>query len=104
MGYGVGLEFKIEGHKKDVLIVEEIKVFFKNKGFITIYGNYAIYCITSVHDALEVIIPHFDIFSLRTAKYADYLLFRRGVLNIKAGRHLIPNGLQEIGNIRATLN
>jgi len=51
-------------------------------------------CITFIKDALDVIIPHFDNFSLRTAKHADYLLFRRAILIIKDGRHLTSNGLQ----------
>jgi len=102
-GCGVGLEFKVEGHKKEIQSLQEIKVFFKNKGSITIHG-YARYCIASVKDPLDVLIPHFDQFSLRTAKQADDLLFRRAIVNIKDGKHLTVPGWQEIVNIRAILN
>ena len=65
-----------------------------NKGSINIYGNYARFYICSVKDLLDVIIPHFDNFPLRTAKYADYRLFREAVVNIKNGNHLSIKGLQ----------
>ena len=104
IGYRVGLEFKIELHIKDIELLEEIKGYFNNKGYITIHGNYARYCIASHKDALEVIIPHFDKYPLRTAKCADYLLFKQIILSMKDRKHLTSKGLQDIVNIRATLN
>jgi len=91
-------------HKKDLELLEEVKVFFNNKGSITIYGNYARFCIYSIKDVLEVIIPPFDKYPLRTSKQGDFILFRRAVKDIKKERHLIIEGLQDIVNIRATLN
>jgi hypothetical protein len=41
---------------------------------------------------------------LHTQKKADYLLFKRAVLVMKSGNHLQLKGLQEIVNIRASMN
>ena len=60
--------------------------------------------ITSPKQILNQIIPHFDKYNLITQKQADYLLFKQIVMLIEQGNHLNKEGLQEIVNIRASLN
>ena len=104
LGYRVGLEFKIELHKKDIGLLEEIKQYFQNKGSISVYGNYARYCIASLKDVNEILLPHFDQYPLRTAKHIDYLLFKKIVLKLRLKQHFTFKGLQKIVHLRATLN
>ena len=48
--------------------------------------------------------PHFDKYPLKTEKYSNYLLFKRIVEMILNKEHLNEKGLQEIVNLRASLN
>ena len=60
--------------------------------------------VSSLEELLTVIIPHFDRYPLITRKQGDYLLFRE-IVNMKAQKlHLTSEGLQDIVNLRATLN
>jgi len=62
------------------------------------------YSVNSVKDIINVIIPHFDKYPLLTQKRADYLLFKSAVLLINDKKHLTLEGLQDIVNIRASMN
>ena len=59
--------------------------------------------VSSLKD-LTVIIDHFDRYPLITQKLSDYLLFKRIVNIKKSGSHLTLEGLQEIINVRASIN
>ena len=47
---------------------------------------------------------HFSKYPLRTQKYADYDLFKQVLVLINSKAHLTCDGLQEIVNLRASLN
>ena len=51
-----------------------------------------------------VIIPHFDNYPLNTKKYLDYLLFKKIVFKLLNKEHNTYEGLQDIVNIRSSLN
>jgi hypothetical protein len=51
-----------------------------------------------------VIIPHFIKFPLVTKKRADFELFSNIIQILQNKGHLNPNGLQEIVNLKASLN
>jgi hypothetical protein len=60
--------------------------------------------VTSLEDINNVIIPHFKQYPLLTQKRADFELFKRVVDLMNHKEHLNPKGLQEIVNIRASIN
>jgi len=53
---------------------------------------------------LNVIIPHFMNYPLLTQKAADFNLFVQIVQLMNKGAHLNHSGLQQIANIKASLN
>jgi LAGLIDADG endonuclease len=56
---------------------------------------------------LVFIIDHFNLYPLKTKKYADFLLFKKAFFffnTINYKKHLTIEGLQELINIRASLN
>jgi spore coat polysaccharide biosynthesis protein SpsF (cytidylyltransferase family) len=59
--------------------------------------------IESIKD-LAKIINHFDKYPLITDKKADYELFKRIIEKMNNEEHLTEQGIQEIVNIRASLN
>jgi len=62
-----------------------------------------IYIVNSLND-LQIIIEHFDKYSLITQKQADYQLFKRAFELIKNKNHLTPDGFRQILSIRAAIN
>jgi len=62
------------------------------------------FTVSSLHQIITVILPHFDKYPLITQKQDYYLLFKKAVLMMKKGEHLTSLGLKEIINIRASIN
>lgn len=104
-GWEVQSEFKLGLHLKDFPVLEAIKAYLGGIGTITVnkVKNVAVLRIASLKE-LAVIIDHLTRYPLITQKRADFELFKR-VVDIKlSGRHTTLDGLQEIVNIRASLN
>ena len=53
---------------------------------------------------LEIIISHFEKYPLITQKWADFILFKQAVNLMKNKEHLTKEGLQQIVNIKASMN
>jgi hypothetical protein len=83
--------------------LEALKAYWGGIGSINISKDLAIYRISSIKD-LQVLIDHFTRYPLITQKRADFELFKRIVDIKKSGSHTTLKGLQEIVNIRASLN
>ena len=95
--------FQVGVHIKDLALLEEIKLFF-NVGNITKLGEESVqYRVSGIND-LNVIINHFDKFSLLTYKQLDFLLFKEVVELIRDKKHLSLEGLNRIISIKASLN
>ena len=106
-GWNIQLRFKIALHKKDLSVMEQIKTYFGGVGKIDIAGkdrDSFSYTISSRKLITEVVLPHFDQYSLITNKKADYELFKRIIEMMNRGEHVTEVGLQNIINIRASLN
>ena len=67
-------------------------------------GSTASFRVTSLREMTGVIIPHFDKYPLITQKRADYLLYKQAIMLIAEKKHLTEEGLQELVNIRASVN
>jgi hypothetical protein len=87
-------------------LLQLIKAYFGNVGVISESKSedMCAFRVSSPKQILEHILPHFDKYSLITQKQADYLLFKKIVLMMLNKEHLTIEGLQEIVNIRASLN
>jgi len=97
--------FAIHIHKKDEILLRRIQSYFGRVGkWVSLSSDSVVYTVNSIKDIINVIIPHFDKYPLLTKKCADYLLFKATVLLMKDKKHLTLDGLQEIVNIRASMN
>lgn len=95
--------FAIHLNERDLHLLEIIQKFFGGVG--RIYRgdkNTVLYTVSSKKD-LSLIIDHFDKYPLISQKQAGYLLFRRA-FSITSKGPLDSNSLQELVNIRASLN
>ena len=104
-GWRIDPAFEIGLNVKDLALLEQFKAFF-GVGTIRLKAsnNSAIYSVQSVKDLICVIIPHFDKYSLITQKRADFELFKQVLGLMVKKEHLTKEGLQEVVNLRASMN
>lgn len=103
MGYQIQAIFKITLHKKDLDLLCQIQDYFK-VGKITNHGDTTLqYTVKSLKD-LEIIISHFDKYSLLGQKRVDYLLFKNAISLLKNKEHLNKEGFKKLLSIRASMN
>jgi hypothetical protein len=94
--------FKISLDQKDLVLLESIRCYFE-VGVICKQGNKAvIYMLTSIA-YIEVIINHFDQYTL-SQKLKDFVLFKQGFYIINNKEHLTAEGVSKLVNIRASMN
>jgi len=97
--------FSIRLHIKDLAALKSIQEFFSGIGKIYIHEKEeeATFRVSSVKE-LDIIINHFDKYPLITQKWSDFMLFKHALDLIKCKKHLTLEGLQEIVNIKASMN
>jgi LAGLIDADG endonuclease len=66
--------------------------------------NESSFRVNSLQDLTTFIIPHFEKYPLLTQKSADFILFTKIVKFMNNKVHLTEDGLQQIINIRASMN
>lgn len=105
-GYRVEAIFSIALHSKDLAVLELIQAFFGGVGNIKSETKRDVvsYVIRSKNQISNVLLPHFDKFSLITKKRAGYLLFKQAFELISNNAHLTTKGLKDIVAIKASLN
>jgi len=81
----------------------QIKDYFGGIGNIYISKDKSRFTVRSLDDILKIIL-HFDNYPLITKKKCDFILFKEIIHKIIEGEHLSAKGLQEIVNIRSTMN
>jgi len=77
-GWVVSPYFSIHLQGRETDLLYRIQSYFKGIGTIRINKKNlsAIYSVNSLKDLIEIVIPHFDNYSLLTQKRADFLLFK----------------------------
>jgi hypothetical protein len=95
--------FIIKLHKKDFIILEDIKKTLQ-VGKIRKSGENCVQYVVESFKELVVIVNHFDNYPLVTAKVSDFLLFKQCFELIKNGEHLTVEGLLKIVSLKSSLN
>jgi hypothetical protein len=106
IGWETQLSFNISLHTKDLNLLMKIKSFFGEVGFIKKNKghNSVTYSVTKIRDLVDVIIPHFNKYSLISQKRADFILFSSVVDLVKNKEHLNVEGLNKILAHKASMN
>ena len=95
--------FQIKVHSKDNLLLMRIKDYFGGIGNIYISSKDSKFMVRSLDEVLKII-SHFDNYPLITKKKSDFILFKQIIHKMVEGEHFSAKGLQEIVNIRASIN
>jgi len=104
LGWQLEVNFTINLHVRDLDLLKLIKAYFGVGRIGKERNGCCDFTIGSLDQIITKVIPHFDKYPLKTNKYSDYLLFKKVVMIMQRREHLTAEGLQNIINIRASLN
>jgi hypothetical protein len=62
------------------------------------------FVVTSNNELLENVIPHFDMYPLKTSKFLNYLDFKSAVMLMKDKKHYNLNGIEKLKEIKSKMN
>lgn len=101
----VKVSFQISLHTRDMALLLKLQEFFAC-GIIVSKNNRdeISFRVNSIHDLMNFVIPHFINYNLLSQKAADFELFKQIVILINTKVHLTDLGLQQIINIRSSMN
>lgn len=102
-GWQIKTSFSIGLHKKDLAILEKIKLFFGVGGISSKGANGIQFYVNSPKDLL-IIENHLEKFPLLTQKQVDFILFKNIMEFIRRKEHLTKEGLNEIVSWKAAMN
>ena len=103
-------EFVITQGKKSLMALEKIKEFFDcgnifiNKRYDNHNENLYRYCVRSLHDLDQKIIPFFKKYQLRTSKQNDFLIFEKAIKLMIEKEHLTIKGRKKILSLISKMN
>lgn len=102
-GWGFTPDFRIHLHIKDIILLRRIQCFFCI-GTIYQSNNTISYVVQSLRDINNVIIPHFDKYSLITQKKADYILFKKSIDLLNSKAHFELEGIRKVLSFKASMS
>jgi hypothetical protein len=109
-GYQVFHEFAVTQGAKSIASLRTLREYFKigniypNRRYDNHKEHLYRFVVRKRSDLLQVIIPFFRRYPMRTTKQADFEKFARCVLMVDAKQHLTSRGVIRIAKIAATMN
>ena len=109
-GWQVFPEFVVSQGEKSRNALKKIEKFFKC-GYINLntrrdnhHEQMLKYCVRSIHDLNQKIIPFFEKNKLKTYKQKDFQVFRKVIKMMLAKKHRSEKGLEKIRSLLQTMN
>jgi len=106
IGWNVQARFQIKLHEKDRALLLLIQNYFDNIGYISKINDKSTveFRVSDITSLNNIIIPHFEKYTLITNKYKDFKIFKHIVSLMSENKHTTLEGLEEILEYRASLN
>jgi len=106
IGWNVQARFQIKLHEKDRALLLLIQNYFDNVGYISKINDRSTveFRVSDITSLNNIIIPHFENYTLITNKYKDFIIFKQIVSLMSENKHTTLEGLKEILEYRASLN
>lgn len=110
LGWQVFPEFVVSQSKKSINTLEIIKHYFKcgyiiqNKRKDNHHEDMYKFCVRSLTDLNQKIVPFFTKYQLKSAKHNDFLIFRKILKMINKKYHLDSQKLKEITKLALQMN
>lgn len=102
-GKSVRVMFQISLHKKDKALLDLIRDYFGVGMVIDRKDDVFYYKVSGIQDLMHIL-AHFEKYPLLTQKGADLELFKQIVEKMIRKEHLTAKGMQEIVNLKASMN
>ena len=98
--------FQIKLHDKDRALLLSIQNYFGGIGYISKINDKSTveFRVSDITSLNNIIIPHFEKYTLITNKYKDFIIFKQIVSLMSENKHTTLEGLKEILEYRASLN
>ena len=104
MGFQVLPEFTVVQHRRDVQVLHALKAYF-GCGVVRVnHGDRMAYRVRKIEQLVTIIAPFFMKHQLKTRKNVDFRKFRRVLIEMQRGRHLTPEGLEDIRALAQGMN
>ena len=105
MAWRIEAKFQLGLHSKDYDLLSQLQQYLGGIGAIYLNGKREVanYSVFSINDLYKLIL-HLDKYPLKTQKAADFLLFKQVVELMNNKVHLTTEGLNQIVNIKASMN
>ena len=110
IGWQVFPEFVVSQGEKSRTALKKIEKFFQC-GYINLntrrdnhHEQMLKYCVRSIHDLNQKIIPFFEKNKLKTYKQKDFQIFRKIIKMMIARKHLSERGRNKINSLIQTMN
>lgn len=106
IGWNVQARFKIKLHEKDRALFLLIQNYFDNIGYISKINDRSTveFRVSDITSLNNIIIPHFEKYTLITNKFKDFIIFKQIVSLMSENKHTTLEGLKEILEYRASLS
>jgi len=105
VGWVVKPSFQISLHSRDINLLLQLQEFFSCGRIVSKKSRSEVsFRVNSSHDLTNYIIPHFENYPLLSQKAADFYLFKQIVNLIYTKVNLTDEKLNQIVNIRASMN
>ena len=97
-------EFTVVQHQRDVQLLHALKKFFGCGVVRQNHGDRMAYRVRGLNHLTERIVPFFEKHALKSKKRVDFARFRKILYLINQGKHLKPDGIEEIRAIASEMN
>ncbi len=105
-GWQVLPEFVVTQGEKSLSVLEEIRNFFEcgrvfvNRRHDNHNENLYRYCVRTIKDLKEIIIPFFEVNPLRTAKIKDFEMFKAAIQLMSEKVHYTESGIEQLKTLK----
>lgn len=103
-GFQILPELTVVQHQRDLDLLYELRSTMNCGVVRRNHGNRYCWRVRKLKNLTEIIIPFFDKYSLRSKKEVEYLKFRKVVMMMQKGEHLMEDGFQKIVKIASEMN
>ena len=103
-GFQVLPEFTVVQHQRDVQLLHALKQFF-GCGVVRVnHGDRMAYRVRKFEHLMQRIVPFFEQYPLCSKKWVDFLKFRKVLMLMDRGEHLVPEGIEKIRSVAGSMN
>ena len=104
LGYQILPEVTVVQHQRDLDLLYELRSTMRCGVVRRNHGDRFCWRVRNLKNLLEIILPFFDKYPLKSKKALEYIKFRKVVIMMQDGEHLTEEGFKKILHIASEMN